>query len=140
MLGKGVGFPMPFFDKENHMTINELLTEIDEIKPNAYDDSIKIRWVSVLEGKIVNDIILTHKLSEVVDFNGYTINDMDTELLVPDTYADVYKYYVFAMIDSSNGENNHYANDMMLFNTAWNEFANYYNRTNEPNGQQIKVF
>lgn len=122
------------------MTINEICAEIDEQKPNHYSDAIKIRWISVLEGRIFNEIILTHELAEKVEFNGYTQSDIDTELIVPDTYADVYKYYVFAMIDSANGENNHYANDMQLFNEAWQSYAAYYNKNNMPIGKPLKLY
>ena len=122
------------------MTINDVITEVDTLKPNQISDEIKVRWLSVLEGKIIDEIILTHRLSEIVEFNGYTIDDMNTELLVPNTYADVYKYYLFAMIDSTNNEGARYQNSMALFNDAWQDYANYYNRNNEPIGQPLKLF
>ena len=122
------------------MTINEVITQVDELKPNQISDDIKVRWISVLEGKIIDEIILTHELSEIVEFNGYTINDMDTELLVPDTYADVYIYYIEAMIDETNNESARYASSMQMFNTAWQDYANYYNRNNKPIGYPLKFF
>jgi hypothetical protein len=122
------------------MTINEVITQVDELKPNQISDDIKVRWISVLEGKIIDEIILTHELSEIVEFNGYTINDMDTELLVPDTYADVYIYYIEAMIDETNMESARYASSMQMFNSAWQDYANYYNRNNKPIGYPLKFF
>lgn len=122
------------------MTINEVITQVDELKPNQISDDIKVRWISVLEGKIIDEIILTHELSEIVEFNGYTINDMDTELLVPDTYADVYIYYIEAMIDETNNESARYASSMQMFNSAWQDYANYYNRNNKPIGYPLKFF
>ena len=122
------------------MTINEVITQVDELKPNQISDDIKVRWISVLEGKIIDEIILTHELSEIVEFNGYTINDMDTELQVPDTYADVYIYYIEAMIDETNNESARYASSMQMFNSAWQDYANYYNRNNKPIGYPLKFF
>lgn len=121
------------------MTINDCITEIDTIKPNQYPDELKVRWLSVLEGKIIDEIILTHQLAEVVEFNGYSIDDMDTELIVPDTYADVYIYYLQAMIDATNNEGTRYSSSMQQFNAAWQDFANYYNRNNMPIGKPLSL-
>lgn len=43
------------------MTINELLTEVDDLKPNQYDDKQKIRWINQVEGKIIKEILETHE-------------------------------------------------------------------------------
>lgn len=122
------------------MTLNEAITEVDSLKPNQISDEIKVRWLSVLEGKIVDEILLTHRLAEVVEFTGYTINDMDTELMVPDTYADLYIYYLEAMVDATNNEGARYASSMNLFNAAWQSYADYYNRNNMPEGKPLKLF
>lgn len=121
------------------MTINDAITEIDTIKPNQYPDELKVRWLSVLEGKIIDEIILTHQLAEVVEFNGYSIDDIETELIVPDTYADVYIYYLMAMIDATNNEGIRYQSSMQMFNNAWLDFANYYNRNNMPIGKPLDL-
>lgn len=122
------------------MTINEVITQVQTLKPHQMPDEIMVRWISVLEGKIIDEIILTHELSEKVEFNGYSINDMDTELVVPDTYADVYIYYLEAMIDHTNNESARYTSSMQMFNSAWQNYANYYNRNNKPIGCPLKFF
>jgi hypothetical protein len=122
------------------MTINDVITQVQTLKPHQIPDEILVRWLSVLEGKIIDEIILTHELSERVEFNGYTINDMDTELMVPDTYADVYIYYLEAMIDQTNNETARYTSSMQMFNSAWQDYANYYNRNNKPIGCPLKFF
>ena len=122
------------------MTINKVLTQVQTLKPHQIPDEIMVRWISVLEGKIIDEIILTHELSEIVEFNGYSIDDMDTELIVPDTYADVYIYYLEAMIDQTNNETSRYLSSMQMFNSAWQDYANYYNRNNKPIGSPLKFF
>lgn len=122
------------------MTISEVITQVQTLKPNQIPEEIMVRWISVLEGKIIDEIILTHELAEIVEFNGYTIDDMETELIVPDTYADVYIFYVEAMIDQTNNETARYASSNAMFMNAWQDFANYYNRNNRPIGTPLKFF
>ena len=122
------------------MTINEAIAQVQELKPNQIPEEIMVRWLSVLEGKIIDEIILTHELSERIEFTGYTIDDMNSELMVPDTYADVYIYYLEAMIDQTNNEGARYASSMQMFNSAWQDYANYYNRNNRPIGHPLKFF
>lgn len=122
------------------MTINEVITQVQTLKPHDIPDEILVRWLSVLEGKIIDEIILTHELAERIEFNGYTINDMDTELIVPNTYADVYIYYLEAMIDQTHNEGARFNSSMQMFNSAWQDYANYYNRNNKPLGSPFKFF
>ena len=42
------------------MTIIEAINRIDNLKPNDYSQSEKIRWLSVVDNLIYNDIIKTH--------------------------------------------------------------------------------
>ena len=39
------------------MTIAEVLAYVDEVKPNTYDENIKIGWLSEVDGKVFNDVI-----------------------------------------------------------------------------------
>ena len=134
------------------MTINELLTEVDELKPNQYEDALKIGWISNLDHRIVKEVILTHELPAMVEtdedgnevikefsFNGYTEDDMGTELIVREPYSELYKFYLFAMIDFYNGETDRYTNSMIMFNNAFSSFANDYNRTHMPLGEHLKL-
>lgn len=121
------------------MTIDEVLAEIEEVKPHQYDNSLLIRWLGQLEGKIVTEIINTHE-GEPVTFNGFTESDAAEELIVPNEYADLYKYYLYAMIDFANGETDRYTNSMIMFNSAYQEYANYYNRTHMPISRPFKIW
>ena len=122
------------------MTINDVITQVQTLKLNQISEEIMVRWISVLEGKIIDEIILTHELAEIVEFSGYTIDDMNTELIVPDTYADLYIFYVEAMIDQTNNEPARYASSNAMFQNAWQDYANYYNRNNRPIGYPLKFF
>lgn len=122
------------------MTINDIITEVDNQKPNQYDDADKCRWLSVCEGKIIDSVFKTRQPGYYEEFNGYTTDDIDAELLVEDTYADLYKYYIYAMIDAMNGETERYSMSMTLFNNALKEFADHYYKTHREITEPLKIF
>lgn len=134
------------------MTISKVLALVDEIDANTYDTKTKIGWLSKFDGRVFNDIILTHEHDLVEDdseegnlieptFPGYDEEtSLDTELLIPDTYSDVYTDYLMAMIAYSNGETERYQNSMIMFNSNYREYANWYNRTHKPIQKPLKVF
>lgn len=117
------------------MQLGTLFAEVDELKPSQYDDTVKLKWLNEVETRIVREIIETHEpdtaLAEL-DFVGYT-NDtpLETELIAKEPYATLYKYYLFSMIDLTNEESDRYQNDAILFNQAYQDFANYWNRTHK---------
>ena len=45
-----------------------------------------------------------------------------------------------AQVDYYNGEYEKYNNSMDMFNTAYNGYKNYYNRTHMPKGKKLKYF
>lgn len=122
------------------MNIAQILAQVDEIKPNTYDDNIKIAWLSELDGQIYNDVFLTHELDENVPsmFLGYTEADLNTELLVGYPHESIYRNYLFAQIDASNGETDRYANSMTLFNASFKDFKSDYNRQHMPLQKTMK--
>lgn len=120
------------------MTVNEVLAEVNEVKPSQYDASILIRWLNQIELQIVEEIVNTHEGDEV-SFSQYTENNTADELIAPDAYADLYKYYLYAMIDFANGETDRYTNSMIMFNNAYQKFADYYNRTHMSKGRPMKI-
>lgn len=123
------------------MTILEAVHKIDTVKPNSYTQPEKIKWLSTLDGIIKSEIIDTHEDGENVEFDGYDDEtDLDTELLVPSPYDDVYVRWLEARIDYANGEYGKYNNSMVAYNDAYSLFSNYYNRKHMPKGKQFKYF
>jgi hypothetical protein len=137
------------FFKEKTMTINDILTQVDEIQPNTYDENIKIAWLSELDGRIFNDVILTHEHDLVEDEEGnlvepefvaYDENSENEELIIPNTYADIYRHWLFAQIAYSNGEVDRFNNSMVMYNSSLKEYYDWYNRNNLPIQKPLKVF
>ena len=123
------------------MTIMEAIHRVESTKPNSFDEKEEIVWLSVLDGLVKNQIINTHEGAEAVVFNGYNENtDLNTVLIVPAPYDEVYIRWLEAQIDYANGEYEKYNNSMQMFNTALTAFNNYYNRTHMPLGKKLNLY
>ncbi len=132
------------------MTIGDVLAMVDEIQPNTYDEQVKITWLSELDGRVFNDVILQYKHDDLLledeegnktiepTFTAYV--DDNQELLIPDTYADVYRHYVFAQIAYSNGETERYTNSMMFFNASYQDYTKWYARTHKSVIHPLKLW
>ena len=111
------------------MTIKEVLEMTDELKPNQYTEPMKIKWLSTVEGRLIEEII--NPRNEIKkDIPVYTLDDKETKLLVPDPYSDIYINYLCMMIDFYNYEIDRYNNDVVMFNNSYKSFSDYYNRHN----------
>lgn len=114
------------------MTILEAITTVDKLHANQYDEDTKIDWLDQLDRHIYTDLILTH-LVETPEFEGYDTNtDMNTELLAPDEFREVYRWWLEMQIDKANMEIVKYNNDQMLYNTAYHALASWFNRVFMP--------
>lgn len=123
------------------MTIIEAINRINAVKPNSYDQSQKVKWLSALDGIVKKEVIDTHEGGEEVVFNGYTDETLlTTNLLVPAPYDDVYIRYLEMQIDYANGEYAKYNNSADVYNEAYTAFKRYYNRTHMPKGNKFKFF
>ena len=123
------------------MTILEAINCVDSLKPNNYSHTDKVRWLSTLDGIIYDEIIKTHEGAEEVTFSGYNEDTpVDTELIVPSPYDDVYIHYLESCIHHANEEYAKYNNAKTAYNTAYITFSNYYNRTHLPIGKKMKFF
>ena len=123
------------------MTIMDALYRIDELKPNSYTQTEKIKWLSSLDGVIKSEIIDTHEGGEDIAFSGYTENeDLTTVLLVPYPYDVIYLRWLEAQIDYNNGEIAKYNNSLIAYNDAYDLYQKYYNRTHMPKGKKFKFF
>ena len=116
------------------MTLQGVLDTVDQLKPNMMQRSIKIRFISELEGRIHQEILMKHvhsaedEILPVYDDN----TDDTTELLVPAPYDMVYVYYLMSKIDMMNQEEDKENNNRVRFENAWIEFDDYYTRTHMP--------
>lgn len=123
------------------MTILEAINRVDSTKPNSYTQLEKVDWLSTLDGVIKTNIIDTHEGGEDVVFEGYNADtSLDTELLVPAPYDDIYIRWLEARVDYANGEVKKYNNSLTAYNDAYDLYANYYNRKHMPKGSKFRYF
>ena len=120
------------------MTLAEAIQRCDTLKPNSFTTPEKIEWLSRLDGRVKTEVIDTHEGFEDVEFAGYTEDTplLETTLLVPSPYDELYLYWLQAQIDYNNGEINKYNNNISMFNSAYRDFTSYYNRTHMPLGYE----
>lgn len=115
------------------MTIAEVISKVDSLKPNTYSKEDKIGWLSDLDARVKTQIIDAHKRRDPVYFYGYDgETDTDTELLVPAPYDEMYLRWMEAMIDYHNSDDDRYNNAIILFNNAYEGFKKHYTRTHMP--------
>ena len=123
------------------MKIIEAINRIDSLKHNTYSQNDKVAWLSRLDSMVKRLIIDTHEGGEEVTFTGYDDSTaMDTEMLVPAPFDEVYLRWLEAQIDYHNGEYDKYNNAIEMYQAAYDGYANYYNRNNMPKGKAIKYF
>lgn len=123
------------------MTIIEAIALVDNLKPNTYTQDDKIRWLSKLDGVVKAEIIDTHEGGSEVSFRGYDENTpLETVLLVPAPYDDVYRFWLEAQIDYTNADFDKYNNSSMRYNAEYSAFERHYNRTHKPITHRLKFF
>lgn len=115
------------------MTGEQIISNVDSLMPNQYSTEQKVSWLSSLDGKIFNEVILTHSGARFVffPFDGYDSDEC--ELIVQPPYAaDLYGNYLKSRICAENGEIAKYNQYVALYTNAYNEWAAWYNKTHMP--------
>ena len=116
------------------MNIQEALDLADGMKPNMMTRQTKIGFLQEIDQKIYTEILLTHEHEEAEEvMPEYDLSSDDgTELLVPDPYSALYPFWIMSRIDLLNQELDKFNNDRALFENAYNEMHDWWNRTKMP--------
>ena len=123
------------------MKIREAVERIDSHKHNIYTQNDKIAWLSRLDSMVKTLIIDAHEGGEAVEFTGYDDStDLNTEMLVPAPFDEMYLRWLEAQIDYSNGEYGKYNNAISMYQNLWDNYVNYYRRNHMPLSTAIKYF
>ena len=122
------------------MTIQEVIDQVDRHLMNTYDKKDKIRWLSQVDGRVKAEIIDTHVGGETVRFDGYNEKtDVNTQLLIPEPFCEIYQRYLEAQIHYANREEERCNNASDAFEVQWRAFRNWYNRHHMPLGQKFSL-
>lgn len=112
------------------MKVKEALAWVDEVKPNAFSDGVKIGWISRLEETLALEVFLMAPTEAAM--LRCTGEDKETELLVDAPYDDLYTLWLAAKIDEANGEYNKYQNTMQTYNEHYANFLRWFGTTYDP--------
>lgn len=97
-------------------TMNTVIEYVDRVKPNAYSNDDKCKWINKLEG------LVSREVNDLAAPEYSMPEDMDVPLLVDSPYDDIYHLYVSAMIDFYNREYNDYNNTILMFQERLDQF------------------
>jgi len=111
--------------------IRDVIERVDGLKPNAFTDQQKVRWLALLEGKIAADVFLMD-IGEISQFEYKYPDCMDNELMVSYPHDDLYEYWLMAQIDMANGEYDRYNNTMAMYNATLDAFTAWFAQTYDP--------
>lgn len=111
-------------------TLREVIDLVDGIKPNAFDDAVKVAWLASLDQKIAVNVMLLSR--EDAGQIRYSTGNMDAQLLVGAPYEDIYEAWLCAKIDFANGEAEKYQNSITMYNAIYDEFVVWYAMTYDP--------
>jgi hypothetical protein len=123
------------------MTIAEAIKRTDGLIHNTYSQEQKVQWLSHVDSTVKNHLIDTHEDPPKNAFEGYDpAAPLDTVLLVPEPYSDLYVRWLEAQIHYYNGEYGKYNQALAMYNAAFGAYVNHYNRTHMPKGQHFCYF
>ncbi len=112
-------------------TILQIIEQVDRVKPNAFDQQVKLGWIAELDGKIAAEVMLMCG-GDLQHFCYSYPAGLNAQPLVEFPYNDLYDHYLMAMIDYHNGEYSKYQNSMEMFNARYSAFVRWFATTYEP--------
>lgn len=111
------------------MTVNDIILKIRAEKDSAQiSEAQLLKYLSRIEKTVYTEIVSVRQGRE--DIKSAPIydseTDFETELLADDEYAELYFFYLCSKIDLNNCDIDLYNNDMIMFNTIFQEYKNSY--------------
>ena len=113
------------------MKAMDVIERVDLLEPNDYSPEQKLRWLSALDGRVVEEVIRTHEGGEIDTPPRYETGA--EELVIGEPYGgEIYYHYLQAMIAAENSEIQRYNRRMTLFNSAYSAWCSRYAATHAP--------
>lgn len=143
------------------MKLREAIEKTDRLHPNTIGFEEKTQWLSDLDYTIYSEQIqskIDEPMEIVIDpddppedpekvkptpvpFKPYVYDaDSEKELIVKAPYEELYIAYLAAKCDFYEGDTASYQNQMIMFNSLYNEYCAAYTRAHMPKQRRVKVF
>ena len=114
------------------MKVAEIIASVDRLRPNGYEAEEKTRWLSEIEGMIVDEIINMAEGNDIT-FEAYKYEvDAEKETLLPERFTDIYIHYLKAKMELHDDELTQYNKEVMVYQSAYNQYAAWYRRNHMP--------
>lgn len=134
------------------MTVEEILKNVDILRPNVIEIGIKLMWLNQLESKIcdrLNEFEILGSDEEGITplqnmdplnmqqgyeakqkditYDPYTTADTLREVVLSDRFAEIYVLYLKSKIDHAENETDSYINDTQMFEAEFEQFLKHLN-------------
>lgn len=120
------------------MKLREAIERVDALKFNTYTYAEKVAWLSRLDERVEALVHGAYDRSPGALAGGPWYDaetDPDTELLIPSPFDEIYLRWLEAQIDYANGEYDKYNASIVLYNSAYTAYSDWYIRTHKPKQQ-----
>ena len=107
------------------MTVSEIISRADAIRPNAVPQEVKLGFLSDVEGQV--RVLICKEAPE--SLKPLTAADGGKVLTVSYPFDNLYVLYLCAMYAYYAQDTELYANDRVVFEKAWSDYAKWYQRT-----------
>ncbi len=119
------------------MRVREIIEKADSLYPNIFPFVTKALWLSELDKKVCREFLDVYGDTSAVFPEDCT--SPDRELVIEDTFSEIYLRYLFMQFDLTGENITGYQNQASLFNTAYLSFMNHYNRNHTIAARRIKI-
>ncbi len=104
------------------MTVKEIIEYTDKLKPNSFENDIKLSWINQVEGMVQSEINKAPLESiRILESENDTVS-------VKHPYSQIYSFYIVSMIDFFSGNFTGYENSSAVYNDAMKLYAKYVSR------------
>lgn len=110
------------------MTIKDAITAANARRQNQIQDDTMVGWLSSMDMQLVIDFLNKYHGAEKFGFRGYSMEDWESELIVPAPWDEIYIHYLCMRIDLENGDNSQYNADGNRFSAEEQKFKQHINR------------
>ncbi len=101
------------------MTVKEIIEYTDKVRPNDFEQQIKLNWINQVEGTVQAEI-----MKIPLDKIRRIISNTDT-LSVAHPYCEIYSLYVISMVHLFTGNTEGYESFSKAYNDAMKRYAKY---------------
>lgn len=110
------------------MTIQKCIERFETVNGHQYPQEMLIEWLNDLDRQIYRDYICWHEVTGIEEPEPYSEEALQTTLLVPEPYTDIYIKYLCMQVNFYNNEIGRYNNSVLAFTKALDNYSAFLNR------------